>query len=191
VTGQRISTAGAVVQILNRDVSLSIQVQRSGSGPPETQQATVRIQVVDQTRKGVAGATVTVMEGSRRLVTGTTDGSGYYQARLSPGAYSIKASGTGINSGETTVKARTQDTSAMVRVARSQTPSVTPGGTSLKYIAQYLPPGRKAWITIGTYSSRGEADKAIKSAKIPLKSQTRVVPSQRGATIRQPIRRSP
>jgi len=187
-SGSGINPGGTTVKVGTQDVTATVRVTRNVTPPPQTQ-AKVRIQVVDQTRKGVPGATVTVMAGSRRLQTGTTDGSGYYQTQLSPGDYSIKASGTGITPGGTTIKVGTRDTSATVNVTRTVTPGSGTGGLSLKYIAQYLPPGRKAWITIGTYPSRSEAEAAVKLAKIPVKSKTRVIPSSKGSPSRQPLSR--
>jgi hypothetical protein len=179
-SGKTINPGGTTVKVASTDVTTIVRVTRT-SAPPDTQQATVRIQVIDQTRKGVGGATVTVMLGNRQIQSGTTNALGYYQTQLAPGSYSIKAFGTGINPGGTTIQVGTSNVNAQVSVSRSMTPGDTgdSGGKALSYTAQYLPPGRTSWITIGTYPTRNAAEEAVKLAKIPVKSKTRVIPNQR------------
>jgi hypothetical protein len=180
-SGRNINPGGTTVKVASTDVTTIVRVTRT-SAPADTQQATVRIQVIDQTRKGVGGATVTVMLGNRQLQSGATNASGYYQTQLAPGSYAIKAFGTGINPGGTTIQVGTSNVNAQVSVSRSSTtPGDTgdSGGKALSYTAQYLPPGRTSWITIGTYPTRSAAEDAVKLAKIPVKSKTRVIPNQR------------
>ncbi|TWU46664.1 carboxypeptidase regulatory-like domain-containing protein [Rubripirellula reticaptiva] len=181
----------------NRSLTRTIQVKRQTISPippgseipglirPEDRPTLlsryqVQIQVVDETRKGISGATVTAMQGGRAVSTGQTDAGGYFRTQLSPGGYAIKASGPNIHPGGTTVTVRNANTNATVRVvgAQSTSQSRTIYPSNLQYAAQYLPPGTKQWITLGTYSSRDQAKQALQTRKLPIKSETRIVPQQ-------------
>ncbi|MEM9588790.1 MAG: carboxypeptidase regulatory-like domain-containing protein, partial [Planctomycetota bacterium] len=188
VSGRGFQTATGTLGITTSDVVKDIRVLRRSVSPSQDEMSLV-VMVVDQTRKGVAGATVTVMRGNQAIKTGTTNTSGRYQTTVPPGSYAIKASGAMINPGGTQATVQNSNVTATVNVTRTSSASSGDSGrTQIKYLAQVRAPGSTTWTTIGTYTNRKLAEAALQRAKMPVKSQTRVVP-QRMPVIRGPIQR--